>query len=239
MRKFVRIAAICLAVLLLAIVAVPFLIDVNVFRPRLEAALSESLGRRTTLGDLKLSILSGAVSAGNLEIAESPGYGVAPFVRARSLGIGVELFPLILSRKLNVTGITIEQPEIQLIEGTSGDWNFSSLGNQAAVKQKSTAPASGGKPLDFSVKKLKITGGRVSLGAKSGHSKPMVLDGVDVEVRDFSSASAFPFSVSGRIESGGEIKLEGSAGPIVPENVTATPLQVALKIKNFELAGYD
>jgi len=81
MRKIVRIAAITLAVLLLAAVALPFLIDVNVFRPRLEAALGQALGRDLKLGSLKLTILSGAVAATDLEIAEDPAYGAAPFVR--------------------------------------------------------------------------------------------------------------------------------------------------------------
>jgi len=236
MRKIVRIAAITLAVLLLAAVALPFLIDVNVFRPRLEAALGQALGRDLKLGSLKLTILSGAVAATDLEIAEDPAYGAAPFVRARSVRIGVDLWPLILSRKLNVTGITIEKPEIRLVEGGSGNWNFSSLGNSAAPKPKSAEPTAG-SPLDLSVKLVKIKEGRISLSEKGGHGKPRALDAVDLELRDFSGASEFPFAFSGRVESGGEIKLEGKAGPLVSENVVASPLSLTLKIRNLDLAG--
>ena len=49
------------AVLLVLIVAaLPFLIDADRFRPQVEAKLSEALGRRVTIGAIRLSLLSAA-----------------------------------------------------------------------------------------------------------------------------------------------------------------------------------
>ena len=199
--KFVGIAV---AVLLLVVVALPFLIDANQFRPRLESALSEALVRQVKLGNIQVSILRGGITADDLSIADHPAFSQSPFVRAKSLHVAVELMPLIFSRKLNVTALTIDQPEITLLQTASGDWNVSSLG------AKSKAPASSaGSDLDLSVKLVKLTGGRFSVGQSGGKSKPLVLENVGLELRDFSSTSVFPFSFSAKVVGGGQIALDG------------------------------
>ena len=94
----------------------------------LESRLSQALGREVKLGELKLSILSGSVTANDLSIADDPAYSRTPFVQAKSLAIGVEVWPLIASRQLHVTGLTIDAPAIALIQSPNGEWNFSKLG---------------------------------------------------------------------------------------------------------------
>ena len=108
MKRIVLIGGAVLVLLLLAVAALPFLIDPNAFRPMLEARLSQALGREVKLGELKLSILSGSVTANDLSIADDPAYSRTPFVQAKSLAIGVEVWPLIASRQLHVTGLTID-----------------------------------------------------------------------------------------------------------------------------------
>ena len=128
MKHALRWLGIAVALLLLIALALPFLIDANQFRPRLEAALTQALARDVKLGDLKLSIFSGGVAAADLSIADDPSFSKTPFIQAKSLKVGVELQPLIFSKKLNVTGIAIENPEIYLIQSDAGIWNFASLG---------------------------------------------------------------------------------------------------------------
>ena len=114
MKRIALIVGALVALLLVAALALPFLIDPNSFRPMLESRLTQALGREVKLGDLKLSILSGSVTANDLSIADDPAYSRTPFVQAKSLAIGVELWPLIASRQLHVTGLTIDQPAITL-----------------------------------------------------------------------------------------------------------------------------
>src|SRR5271156_1428862 len=133
-----------LIVLLLAVaLALPFLIDANQFRPRLETALTKALGREVKLGNLSLSVLGGSVAAADVSIADDPAFSHAPFLSAKSLSVGVELEPMIFSRKLNVTRIGIEDPSIALIQSTAGVWNFASLGGQSAPVPASTPQAPG------------------------------------------------------------------------------------------------
>src|SRR5271154_1550826 len=90
-----KIIGIVVIVLIVIVIALPFLIDVNTFRPRIEAELSTTLGRQVTVGNLHLSILSGSVSADDLVIADDPAFSKDPFIRAKTLKVGVEIMPLI------------------------------------------------------------------------------------------------------------------------------------------------
>src|SRR5580693_4582779 len=128
MKRIVLWAGIGVAVIVVALLALPLLIDANAFRPRLESNLTAALGRAVKLGELKLALLSGGVSANDLSIDDDPAFGSSPFLRAKELKVGVELATLIFSRKLNVTGVTIDQPEILLVESGPGVWNFSTIG---------------------------------------------------------------------------------------------------------------
>ena len=131
MKRALQIVGIVVGLLLIVAIALPFIIDVNSFRPRLESELSTALGRQVKVGNLKLSLLSGSVSAEDLSIADDPSFSKDPFVRAKSLDVGVDVMPLIFSKALHVNDLTLTQPEIVLLRTSAGKWNFSSLGNKA------------------------------------------------------------------------------------------------------------
>ena len=59
----------------------------------------------------------------------------------------------------------------------------------------------------------------------------------DAELRDFSSTSVFPFSLSTRVAGGGAVKLEGKAGPIDESDVAMTPFQATWNVAQLDLAG--
>jgi AsmA protein len=234
--KLIRILGIVIVALVVIVVAIPFFIDVNQFRPKLETQLTSALGRPVTVGNLKLSLWSGSVEADNLSIGDDPAFSKTPFLTAKSLGAGVEIMPLLTSRKVNVTAITIDQPEISLLQTPEGKWNYASLGSKSApAASPQTAPApSSGSPLDLSVNLVKITNGRLTVGKTSGHAKPMILDKVNIEVKDFSPSTAMPFSLTADVSGGGSIKLDGKAGPI-PDDVEHTPMNASLKITGLDL----
>jgi AsmA protein len=237
MKRIAGVAGIVVVLMLILLVALPFLVDANSFRPKLESELTNALGRDVKIGDLKFSLLTGGVAADDLSIADDPAFSNAPFVSAKSLKIAVDLAPLIFSRKINVTGITIDQPEIVLLRNASGDWNYSRLGAKSARADKAVSPApSGNSQLDLSVNLVKITSGRVSLGKTNGRGQPLLLDKLDAELKDFAPASEMPFSLSTNV-AGGAIQIDGKAGPIHSEDVTLTPVQIRLKITHLDLAA--
>lgn len=246
MKRILRIAGIILAVVLIAIIALPFLINVNSFRPKLETELTSALGREVKVGNLKLSILSGSVSAEDLSIADDPAFSKTPFIRAKSLDVGVDLMALIFSKALHVNDLTLSQPEIFLVHAASGKWNFSSLGEHSDGQQPSS-PAKMDSPAaaksgdasnpELSVAKLEVKDGRLTVSQLNSSAKPRVYDKVNIEVRNFSFTSQFPFTLTANLPGGGNVKLDGTAGPINPTDASLTALNARLLVKQLDLAA--
>ena len=138
-RKWIYIGGGVVAVLLLVLVLLPLLLDANQYRPRIEAMLDSALNRKVNIGNIRLSILSGGVAVDNISIADDPAFGRGAFLEAKGLTVGVEMMPLIFSHALNVTGITIDQPQVALLRSHAGVWNFSTLGAPANGERRREA----------------------------------------------------------------------------------------------------
>ena len=69
MKKPLTIIGIVIVVLLLIVVILPFVINVNRFKPTLESKRNGALGRKVEIGNIGLSIISGSVNVDNLVIA--------------------------------------------------------------------------------------------------------------------------------------------------------------------------
>lgn len=238
MNRTLRILGIILVVVIVLLVIVPFLIPVNKFRPTIEQKASQALGRQVQLGDLSLSLFSGSLAAENLSIADDPKFSSSPFLTAKSLKVGVEILPLIFSKTLNVTGVTIESPEVTLLHNSEGQWNYSSLGGASAKTgspETSNNPSSGAAP-DFSVAKFTLQDGRVTLGSTSS-PKRSTYDHVDATASNLSMTSKFPVTVTADLPDGGKFKLDGTAGPIDQQDTSLTPVSAQLTIGGLNLAA--
>lgn len=238
MKRILKILAVVAVLLIVVAIAIPFFIDANTFRPKLEADLTDALGRPVKVGNLTLSLFSGGVSADDISIADDPAFSKSPFVQAKSLKVGVELIPLIFSKTLNVTELTLNQPQISLVKSENGEkWNFSSLGgkNASASKPAAATPASGGNP-NLSVAKLNVKDGQLTVSRAGSSDKPRVYDKVNVEVTTFSFTSSFPFAVTANLPGGGSLNLEGKAGPVDADDAALTPLDAKFSVKQLNLS---
>src|ERR1700746_792861 len=173
MGSKLRVVLLVVGVLVVLILIAPFLIPVNQFRPTIEEKASAALGRKVQLGDLSLSLLSGSLSAENLSIGDDPKFSSAPFLTAKSLKVGVELMPLIFSKTLNITGVSIDTPQVTLLHNPAGVWNFSSRGGAAAKAKAKKAPAekTSNAAADLSISKLELNNGRISIGETGSHKR--------------------------------------------------------------------
>jgi len=276
MKRALKIIGIIIAILIVIIVILPFVINVNSFRPRIESELSNGLGRKVTVGNLSLSLISGSLAADDIAIADDPAYGNNPFIKASRLKVGVEVIPLVMSKTLHVTDLTLSQPQVNLLRDKSGKWNFSTLGNASPAKQggasagtAQTAPAtpsqspngaksgsqqatnqeqaqSSAKPAsaseqsfeqNLSVGKLSIDKGQISIADAGTRTKAHVYRNVDLTVSNFSFTSHFPFTLTADLPGGGTAKLDGSAGPINPNDASATPFQAKIAVNGLDLAA--
>jgi len=236
-KHWLRTAGIVLVVILALLVVLPFLVNVNSFRPRIESEASSALGRQVTVGDLSLSILSGRVGADNIAIADDPAYGKTAFVTAKKLKVGVELMPLIFSKQLNVTDIILEEPQITLLKAANGTWNFSSIGGSAAKSAPATTPSGQSASANVAVAKLDLKDGRLIVGKANSSAKPVIYDKVNIVVTNFSNTSQFPFTLTANLPGGGNANIAGKAGPINAENAAKTPFETTVKVNNSNIGA--
>src|SRR6267142_2153504 len=238
MKGKLRITLIVVGVLIVLVLIVPFLIPVNQFRPTIEEKASAALGRKVQLGNMSLSLLSGSLSAENLSIGDDSKFSSSPFLTAKSLKVGVEMIPLIFSKTLNVTGVTIDSPQVTLLPNAAGLWNYSSLGAKSQVGQTpATKPAgSTSAPADLTINKLELKNGSIIVGSTNSQ-KRSTYDHVDVTASDVSITSKFPVTVTADLPSGGKFNLDGFVGPIDQTDTALTPLSGKLHISSLNLAS--
>jgi AsmA protein len=276
MKRALKWVGIIVLILIVVVLVLPFLINVNAFRPRIESELSNALGRKVTVGNLSLALWSGSLAADNIAIADDPAFGSAPFVKAEALNVGVNMIPLIFSKTLEVRDITLTRPQVALLRTPAGKWNFSTIGNsssgsaepsnsspqpsqsnqpsQPAPSSNQKAPAqsaqqSGSAPSpenksaseqsleqNLSVGQLNIRNGQISMADTNAPGKARIYKNVDVSVKNFSFTSQFPFTLSGELPGGGNMKLDGTAGPINRSDASLTPLQAKVSVNQLDLA---
>jgi AsmA protein len=237
-KHWLRMVAIVIAVLVVILIALPFLINVNSFRPKIESEASAALGRQVSVGNLNLSLFSGKVEADNIAIADDPAFSKSPFVTAQSLKIGVEMMPLIFSRQIKVTEIVLEKPEISLVKAANGTWNFSTMGGASAKKSAEPKAGGSGAPPDVSIGKLNVNNAKLTVRRVNSSRKPRVYDNVNIQVTNFSGTSQFPFKLSANLPGGGDANITGKAGPINAADAAKTPIETEVKVNNMNISAY-
>jgi len=253
MKKSLWIVVAVVVVIVLVVIAIPLFLNVNQFRPDVESKLTTALGRKVTIGNLGLSLFAGELSADNIAIADDPAFSTSPFIQAKSLQVGVELQPLIFNRVLRIRSITLKQPQVDLLHSAAGSWNFSSLGkttgstapaqktepaatSKPAAGKAQTAPAGGSSAApDLTIQKLNVVDGRVTVG--SPNQRKTTYEAVNLTASNVSYTSAFPFSLQAKTPAGGQLSLQGKAGPVNQEDTSLTPLSAKVGIKSLDLAS--
>lgn len=236
-KKPLMIVGSIVVVLFLILLALPLFINANQFKPTLQTDLGGALGRSVGIGDISLSILSGGVTVSDVSIGDDPAFSKSPFLTAKSVSVGVELLPLIFSKKLEVRSLTVKDPEVNLIHAANGTWNYSSLGGSATKNSpKSSEPSSGGAG-SLSVGKISIENGKIIVSAAGSSAKPSIYQNVNLEASDLSYTSQFPFKLTATGPGNAAIKVDGKAGPIDAADASLTPLDAAVEVEHLDLAN--
>ncbi|HYX69797.1 MAG TPA: AsmA family protein [Terriglobales bacterium] len=244
-KKTWIVIAVIAGVIVLALIALPLLANVDSFRPVIQSQLTSALGREVTIGHLSLSLMAGGITADDITIADDPAFSNTPFLHAKSLDVGVDLWPMLFSRSLKVNSLTLEEPEVTLLHSSAGPWNFSSLGNTSAPaakpgKKGRAAPAAPAAPssssANFSVGKLKIVNGKITVG-QPGRGARRTYENVNLEASNISYDSVIPFTLDAVTPGGGKLNVEGKAGPINREDTAQTPLEATTKIEHMDLGA--
>jgi len=233
-KSKIKIAAAVATALIFASVILPFLIDADQFRSQIESRLSAELGRDVRFGKLRLSLFSGRLSVADISIMDNPEFSESPFVTTRAFYIGVKLRPLIFSKKVHITEITMDRPSIYLRQSSESGWNISDLGvktgEEAGMSVEKSEPA-----MDITIERLKITDGRVEI-IKAGKT-PSVYEKLSITVDNLSRSAASHFTFAVALHGEGTLNLNGSFGPLNQDDMLMTPFEAVLKINQLDPAA--
>ena len=256
MRKLGITIVVVIVFILLAAWIAPHFLNVNQYRGAIQSELQQRLGRPVELGNMRLSLLPPKFRVDNVRIGEDPRFGRGNFATAQQLDVSVQLRPL-LHKEVAINSLYLNQPRIELIRNTAGQWNFSTLGQnspqpapqQSAAQPQATQPSAGAqtpqpaKPSggqEFSLGELKISDGTLQVtDEQKGQTTPAVYSHIDADLRDFAPNKPFDLTLAAHLPGGGAgtIKLDATAGPVNQANMMATPLDGNLKMNQVSLAG--
>ena len=229
MKKLGIVLGSIVALIIIAVLAIPYLVNAEKFRPMVESKAKAAVGRSVTIGKMEISLFKGGVVLNDVAVSDDPAFSKEPFLQAKSLTVGVEMMPLITSQDVRVTSVVLDEPQINLIHNAAGKWNFDSLGAQTKEEHKG-----GASNANVSVQALQVSHGKITV--EQGNKK-RVYDDVNVTLKDFSDRSAFPFTVDAKTPGGGSLNVDGEAGPLAKGDVTLTPMHGTIKIENLDIAA--
>ena len=130
-RLFKIIFSIIASVILLiiiAVIAIPFFIDPNDFKPEIQAAVKDNIGRELTIeGDLELSIFPWiGISTGKLILSNAKGFSEKSFAEIEQSNVKVKLIPL-FSKEVEVSRIVLKGLVLNLAKNKQGMNNWDDL----------------------------------------------------------------------------------------------------------------
>ena len=229
MRKIGIILTAIIGVIVLGVVAIAIFFDPNHYRGVIQAELEKRLGRPVTLGDMHLGLMPPRLRVRDPAIGDDPNFHEQnPFVHARDLDVQVKLSSL-LKGAIDIDSLTLQSPSAEIVKNQKGVWNFSSLG----------ANSQSGSNRDFSLGRLSIQDGQLAITDLNSGTPRAVYDHIDVTVRDFAPGKPFSFEAAAHLPGSGaqEIRFQGQAGPLVPNNMSAAPFNGSLNLKQVGIAN--
>ncbi len=182
MRKL-AIGAVIGGILLIAVVVLAFL-NLNTLleqnRDRIATLASDAAGRRVEFEKASVAFSNGlAIRIDGLRVAEDPRFGKTDFVVLETGYVQVALLPA-LRRRIEVSGIRLVRPTIQIIQTKKG-YNFSTLGD-SHTKTAAPEPKSDTPPMALVVGALAISDGTVVYADRTAK------DGLALTLEDFESS---------------------------------------------------
>ena len=210
-----------------------FSFDANRFRPQIEDALADTLGRPVSLGQLRVSPWTASLDADDIRIDEDPAFSDESFVSAGAIRVGVYLWPLLVHREVHIASLTLDHPVVALRQDSSGRWNFASL----AHVRKRPSPPGGQTPPNSTVRidSLRVNDGEVIVDRPSiGERRYRA---VQLLARDFSRSERFPFRISAKPNGAGALELEGQFGPWDRNDASRTPFDARLQLRDLDLVA--
>ncbi len=208
MKKLGIALGVLLALILLAVLVLPLVVDANRYRGLIESKAEKALGRDVRLGEMNLSVFPAlALAVDDVGIGALPEEGEGDLLTARSLRVGARLAPLLRGR-LEVTSLVLEEPSMVLARDGEGQWNVERLlAGEATEEEGKTTTA--GDDGELSIGRLAVSDGTLTYRDAAGEQPiEVVLSDLDLRLNDVSPAGAGSFELATSFAAAPETRLE-------------------------------
>ena len=157
-RAALVLLAVAMALPLAGLAAAQLFLSEDALRARLEAAVEKATGRALTVaGPVRLAwSLTPTIEASDLSLANPPGFSRPALAHVDRVAARIGLLAL-LSRRVEVTGLTIAGPDIRLERDAQGRPNWT-LSRAAPAEPAAAPPAGEGRKMVVAITEIAVTG---------------------------------------------------------------------------------
>lgn len=235
------------AALVLAVVLLPSMIEMERYRPVLEAEASRALGRSVRLeGEMALSVFPWiGARVGRLSVDNPEGFSEPRLLSVEAAEIRVAVLPL-FRRVVAVRRFVLREPRIALERTPEGRANWEGIGAQASGRPSDrpsdadvppdspsdpapeSTPAGGGRAVaDFVADELTVSDGRL-LWIDGVAGERRVISGLNLRVENLSFDRPVKMDLSAELD-GHPVRLTGEVGPMgTPPGTGTIPLSLTI-----------
>ncbi len=194
-RKLVIIGAAVLVLILGVLLILPYVLDIDRYRPAIVEQIKKATGRDVEIESLRLHFLPSVhVSASNFRVKNPSGFPEGDTLLIESINIGVALGSL-LGDNIEVTSVGLDGVELNLLSNEQGRTNYDfsppARGGNPSPKESAGSALPISKIDSVTVRDVTVTSG--SFYSRQKRVIPgWTLTGLDLDVRGLDPAASDP-----------------------------------------------
>src|SRR3954471_8424394 len=130
--------ALALVILILLAIFVPPFVSLNRLKGRLGSALSNSIGRQVSIGQIRLRLLPRpGFDLSDVSIQDDPAFSAEPMLHAGTVTATLR-FSSLWRGRIEIASLSFQEPSMNLVRNAQGQWNVAALLKRA--QQVPSAP---------------------------------------------------------------------------------------------------
>ncbi len=239
LRRLSLIAALLAGLLVVLVLALPYLVSLDALRTRVIAAAEQALHRKVEIGAMRIQILPGpGARVEKVVVHNTANFESPALVSAERVSVKVAFWPL-LSRRIEVKAIVLDGVTLTVERGPDGALNIDDF---LSAGKRDSAPASRTAAAALLVSRIEIERGRavfVDRKVSPGKTVTLSIDDLTGRLTDIGPTTPARFDLAARLlaDTGRNLTLRGTLGPPPGEGpVGDAPLAATLSAKGLALA---
>ena len=254
MFKLLKVLFGLITFIILALLAAPFFIDVNDYKPEISKVVYDATGRNVNIEHIQLSAFPWVgLTLKNVELENAPGFQHQHMLTIDTVDIQLALMPL-LNKQIEVKRFLLDTPKVWLEQRSDTSNNWQDLQARSSTKadasssqptpqsstQKQTASSNASSalssPIALTADLLQLKHGQVTWSdATTGE---IVISDIQLDIKDLQLTQPIQVALSAKLEQN-PFELTAEVGPIGDFNtldITKLPIRMQLKTDGFSLA---